>query len=205
MGRSIPTVLFVDDEQPVLDVLRRSLSDRPYRVLAATSAKDAFDLLAAEEVDVIVVDHDMPEMTGLGVLQRVRLEHPNVVRMMLTGHAALNLAKKAINDAEVFRFLEKPVMRDELWRALGDAMSSKERGVGGHSREPAVTDERLASLSPRERQVVRLVAGGLRVGQVADRLSISPHTVRNHLKSAFGKLDVHSQEELVEMFGRVRW
>lgn len=72
--------------------------------------------------------------------------------------------------------------------------------AGQASRLPATLEPLVAELSPRERQVLRLLLTGHRVASVARTLSVSPYTVRNHLRALFRKLRVHSQEQLVEIF-----
>jgi DNA-binding NtrC family response regulator len=71
-------------------------------------------MLLAGPVDIVVSDHQMPEMTGLEFLSLVRDRHPHVVRIMLTGHADVRMALQAINDGELYRFLEKPCSPTEL-------------------------------------------------------------------------------------------
>ena len=108
------TILLVDDEPSVLDGLARSLRRPDYRVRTATSPTLALEHLQAEQVDVIVSDHLMPGMTGLEFLKLVRDRFPDTVRIMLTGHADLDTAVRAINEGEIYRFLSKPCAPVEL-------------------------------------------------------------------------------------------
>ena len=85
------TVLIVDDEAEVLDSLRRILRDQDYRILSTTSPLEALSIIEGGSIDVLISDIDMPEMTGIELVARVRQLYPDVVRMLLTGGASLCL------------------------------------------------------------------------------------------------------------------
>jgi len=102
------TVLFVDDEPPALRAIERAMGRTSFQVLTAGTPSDALKLMGEKRVDVLVSDIDMPEMSGLDLAQVTRRDHPNVVRMLLTGHATMEKALHAINEGEVARFFTKP-------------------------------------------------------------------------------------------------
>ena len=108
------TILLVDDEPAVVDGLARSLRRPGYRIRTATSPAMALELLQADPADVIITDHMMPGMSGLEFLKLVRDRHPDTVRIMLTGHADVDTAMRAINEGEIYRFLSKPCSPVEL-------------------------------------------------------------------------------------------
>jgi DNA-binding NarL/FixJ family response regulator len=185
--------LVVDDEDLVREALARSLAD-DYRVLTAASADEALAVMDEDpSVDVIITDEVMPGAPGTELLRVVAAEYPEVVRIMLTGHASLDSALRAINEGRVFRYVVKPWSHAELIAVLQEAINLR----WGLPADPA-----LEELSLREREVLVMVARGVRVRDVADALQLSQHTVRNHLKALFRKLGAHSQAELVLRFGR---
>lgn len=102
------TVLFVDDEPHVVAGLRDALRKQPFTILTATSGAEALQTLVDTHVDVVVSDEQMPQMTGAEFLGIVRRKYPYTVRIVLTGHASLDAAIRAINEGEVYRFLTKP-------------------------------------------------------------------------------------------------
>lgn len=108
------TILLVDDEASVRAGLSRALHDPAYRILEAASPADALLLMAQEPVDVVLTDHLMPGMTGLEFLKVVRERFPDTNRIMLTGHADMDVAVKAIQEGEIYRFLSKPCDQTEL-------------------------------------------------------------------------------------------
>lgn len=108
------TVLVVDDDDMVRSALVRTLSSAGYQVKDASSGKQALELLKSWPADVVLSDHLMPEMTGLELLKRVRDRHPDCLRIIVTGHAEMNVAIDAINHGEVYRFIPKPWDNTEL-------------------------------------------------------------------------------------------
>jgi response regulator RpfG family c-di-GMP phosphodiesterase len=115
-------VLCVDDEPNVLEGLSRILH-RKCIILTATSGAEALKVLAEHEhVDVIVTDMRMPEMNGATLLAECRKHHPETVRLLLTGHADLESAIKAVNEGAVFRFLTKPCPPPQFLEAVQSAV-----------------------------------------------------------------------------------
>jgi DNA-binding NarL/FixJ family response regulator len=222
-----PRILFVDDEPLILEGLRDLLRPRRYRLSFAKSGEEALETLRREGADVVVTDERMPGLQGSALCAVVAREFPRTPRLILTGHATVQGAVLAINEGRVAGFLCKPVKAAELERAVEQALRTRELELAldrfvsvasevarSGSPEPgearaeqrplvpslavgAFAAEAMRRLSPREREVFDLLAEGYRVGQVAKLLFRSHHTVRNHLKAIFEKLDVRSQEELV--------
>jgi two-component system probable response regulator PhcQ len=107
-------ILVVDDEVNICNALRRSLRKEGYEILTANEPAQGLEILKTEKVDLVLSDHMMPNMTGLEFLTLVRDRHPDTVRILLTGHADMDTAIKAINDGQVYRFLTKPWDDTEL-------------------------------------------------------------------------------------------
>ncbi len=114
-------LLCVDDEPKVVHALERHLRDR-YEVFSATSGADGIDCLAQhKDLAIVISDMRMPEMDGAVFLRHVQSLRPNAVRILLTGHADIQSAIKAINQGQVFRFLTKPCPPDELLAVMAEA------------------------------------------------------------------------------------
>ncbi len=119
-------VLFVDDEPHVTEGLKRVLRKEPYDFLSASSAKEALVILKREGVDVVVSDEKMPGMSGAELLTVVRREYPDTIRIILTGHASLDAAIRAINDGGIYRFLTKPCNEADLAVTIRQALQQKD-------------------------------------------------------------------------------
>ncbi len=109
-----PSLLLVDDEENILRALMRLLRRDGYRVLTATSAKDAFDLLAIHPVQVVLSDQRMSGMSGTEFLLQVKQMYPATVRMVLSGYTDLATVTDAVNRGSIYKFLTKPWNDDDL-------------------------------------------------------------------------------------------
>jgi DNA-binding NtrC family response regulator len=116
------TVLLVDDDENLLHGLTRALRRQPYRIFTARSGNEAQWVLKTQPVDVIVCDEQMPGMSGSDLLGWAAAQFPDVVRIVLTGHASVDVAIKAINDGAVYRFFTKPCNEFELAIAIREAI-----------------------------------------------------------------------------------
>lgn len=130
----LPGLLLVDDEPNVLNALRRLLRREGYRILTAENAAQAFGLLAANPVQVIVSDQRMPEMTGSEFLARVKMMYPSTVRIVLSGYSEFNAVTDSINRGAIYRFLSKPWRDEDLKQAIREAFRHfRERSGAGAS------------------------------------------------------------------------
>ena len=115
-------IMFVDDEANVLSALTRSLIDDPFDIITASSGIEALQLLEGNSVKVVVSDERMVGMQGSELLSEVKLRSPNTVRILLTGHATLDAAMRAVNEGEIYRFFLKPWDDMQLRFALMSAV-----------------------------------------------------------------------------------
>lgn len=102
------TILIVDDQEEIRGLLGTALSRQGYRTLSAPSAEAGLNVLEAHPIDVVISDERMPGMPGSEFLAVVRKKYPDTIRIILTGHASLETAIRAINEGEIYRFFTKP-------------------------------------------------------------------------------------------------
>ena len=117
-------VLIVDDERSVLNAIQRTLRKEPYTLLTAESAAEGLKILDARDLNLVVSDYNMPEMNGLEFLRMIRTRHPHILTIMLTGQAELQIAVQAINEAGVYKFIQKPWNNEDLRITLRRALES---------------------------------------------------------------------------------
>lgn len=115
-----PRILFVDDEERILNALR-SIFRRDYHVFTAVNGPEAMEFVTRFKPQVVVSDQRMREMTGIELLRQVREISPNTVRILLTGYSDLAAVVGSINDGEVFRYISKPWDNDDIQRIVAEA------------------------------------------------------------------------------------
>ncbi|MGE0042038.1 MAG: DNA-binding response regulator [Vicinamibacterales bacterium] len=221
-------ILIVEDEAIVARDVRRMLAAAGHGIGAvASSAHEAVEWLAGNTPDLALVDIALPEgrMAGLDLARRLRDREIRFV--FVTAHvdgetlttaralAPVGYVVKPFTEAQLTAALElalhQPAPKAE---ELGRAISKIEERLGhltsmlasaglpvtatGPDRDAMSRMESLRHLSTREREVLALLLANRRVPHIAERLFISQHTVRTHLKAIFRKLGVHSQAELIE-------
>jgi len=115
------TLLIVDDEPGIRAALTRMLRPDGYRILHASGGQAALDMLAVNQVQVIICDQRMPGMTGTEFLGTAAELYPNIVRMILSGFTDLNIVTDAVNRGAAFKFLTKPWDDNQLREHVRDA------------------------------------------------------------------------------------
>ncbi|MEM6803720.1 MAG: adenylate/guanylate cyclase domain-containing protein [Bacteroidota bacterium] len=107
------SILFVDDEEHNLFAFKAAFR-REYDINTARNGKEAIDFLRSQEVQLVITDQRMPEMTGVELLDRIRKEFPEPIRMILTGYSDVEAVINAINAGGVYRYITKPWDKDEV-------------------------------------------------------------------------------------------
>jgi type II secretory ATPase GspE/PulE/Tfp pilus assembly ATPase PilB-like protein/DNA-binding NarL/FixJ family response regulator len=107
-------VLFVDDEPNVLRAMQRIFRQEHYQLVTAASGQEALALLEQEAVHVVISDYRMPGMNGVDLLRHIKAQHPQTIRIMLTGNADVHAIMGAVNEGAVYKFITKPWNDDDL-------------------------------------------------------------------------------------------
>ena len=116
------SVLVLDDDQIVLMAMKETLQRESYKVSSFLKPREALEAMSREKFAVIISDHRMPEMTGLEFLDKCKEIQPNASRILITGVLTLNTVVEAVNRGEIFRFLAKPWIREELLATVENAL-----------------------------------------------------------------------------------
>ena len=118
---TLTPILIVDDEPIVLAALKETLEREHYHVVTSVSPTKALELVARQEFSVIISDQRMPEMTGLDFLTECKKHRPHASRILITAVLSLPTIIDAINKGEIFRFIAKPWLREELTATIRNA------------------------------------------------------------------------------------
>ena len=108
------TILVVDDEDHIIRTITKTLILDGHNVLSSQSGEEGLSLLAQNIIDLVISDLEMPGMNGLEFLQKVRIDYPHILTILLTGHGNLETALQAINEAGVYKFILKPWNTNDL-------------------------------------------------------------------------------------------
>lgn len=189
-----------DDHPAIIDAVTRFLRDEDDVDLVGRAAdgNQALRLIEERAPDVAVVDIRMPGVTGIEVARRLCAGGSKTAVILYTGYPERSLLLDAL-DAGARGFLLKEAPLTDLMRAITIVCG------GGTYVDPALAGllagpqaaDRLPTLTKREREVLRLLADGMRNEQVAVQLSISPLTVRTHVKKAMAKLEADTRTQAV--------
>ena len=125
-----PALLVLDDDPHMLDLLDLLLSNEGYRVHATTDPERAFEILACEDVALLLCDQRMPAISGVEFLGRVRRMYPQVTRIMLSACDDAESTRQAINMGAVYKFIEKPVAPETLLPLVAEAYQLYHAGRG---------------------------------------------------------------------------
>ena len=195
-------VVVADDHRVVREGIRYMLSDASGVdvVGEAETGEELLALVASEPVDVVLLDVRMPGMSGFDVLERLAEDAPQVRVLMLSMHDQPAYVRRAI-ELGAAGYVLKNAGRDELLTALQVAADGGTY-LPAELMEPlvaAMTGRARSSgkLSPREHQVLQLIANGYENKQIATELELSEATVKTYLRGVFERLDVSSRAEAV--------
>jgi DNA-binding NarL/FixJ family response regulator len=118
-------VLLVDDEPEVISAIKEALFHEPYEIVGVGDPVEALRILTTRPFDVVVADEKMPNMGGAEFLAAVRRDFPATVRIILTGHASVGSAVRAINEGAVYRYLLKPFPASALGEIIRQGLSDQ--------------------------------------------------------------------------------
>ena len=109
-----PLLVIIDDEQDILKAIKRSLMRVDVNIEAFTSPRLALEFLKANEPDIVISDHGMPDITGLELLKQVKILCPNCKRVMLSAYQEFDLVLAGFNEGIIDKFISKPWKNAEL-------------------------------------------------------------------------------------------
>lgn len=202
-------LLLVDDHEVVRTGLRMLLEHQPDMEIvgeASTGAK-ALIMAAQQHPDVIVMDITLPDITGIEATRLIKQSQPGSAIVALTIHEDEQYFFEMLQ-AGASGYVPKRAAPEDLITAIRSAYNGEiylypslakalvSDFISRSHTEPE--DTTLDELTPREAEVLELLAGGLTNDEIADQLVISPHTVARHRENLMRKLGLHSKSELVK-------
>ena len=200
--RPTSTVFVVDNDISVRESLESLISCEGWQPEVFASAEEFLSYPRALVPSCLVLDMHLPGIHGLDLQKRIKAERPDMPIIFITGHGDVPSTVQAMK-AGAFEFLVKPFRDDVLLSAIRNALDHS-RIVLGRQAELGGLQDRYASLTPREREVMALVVSGLLNKQAGWELGISEITVKTHRGNMMQKMRAGSLAELVRMAARLR-
>lgn len=196
-GEISPLVLIIDDDELVRRAMDLLLRSTGLRTALFASAQELLEADLPDDVGCIVMDVRLPRMSGLEFQSRLRDKGDERPIIFITGHGDVPMTVRAMK-AGAIDFLEKPFRDQDMLDAIDTALV-KDREMREAKASLSGIKARLATLTPREKQVMQLVTSGLLTKQAAGELGLSEITVKLHRASLMKKMQARTVAQLVRM------
>ncbi len=190
-------VYVVDDDESVRDSLAFMLEEHDFSVTTFADGQAFLDTVDIHQSGCVILDSRMPNLRGQQVHQILNQANSPISVIYLTGHGDVPMAVDALQAGAV-NFFQKPVKGDELAQAIlqGQVLSAA-------SLDTAAAKSAYASLTPREKDILRLIIEGKRNIRIADELCIAMRTVEVHRASLMKKFSAKTVAELAYIYGKL--
>lgn len=210
------TILILDDHPMFREGLKAIIEgDTGFEVIGeASNAREGFRMARKINPDLILMDISLPDQSGIQLTHEIRESLPNVQVMIVSMHSKLDYIAGAFQ-AGASGYMVKESASEKLLNGL-ESISKGEYFLDSFifpqlvdilktfsNKETEVVDEVYNTLSEREQEVMVMLAEGLPINVIAERLFISPKTVKNHRASIMNKLDIHSAYELMHYAAKI--
>lgn len=181
-------ILVVDDSVSLLKAVSRNLRKQDFFTETAENADDALEILSQTHIQLIISDHNMPGMTGLELLSKVKELYPRIIRILLTGQTDLTVAIEAINSGDVFRYIAKPVDSDELATIIHQCLDyyQMRETIDTLTQDAHKKNKELAKLNKELAKNNEFLSSSIRLtDQLLDRLPVAVILVQSNLSLFF--------------------
>lgn len=183
-------VLIADDDSDLLNFLVDIVKNAGFRVNAATSGQQAVELFWEEQADVVLLDFNMPDITGIQALAEIKEMRPSVPVFIMSGKGDIPIAVSAIKQGAC-DFIIKPMDFNALIATLKNAMPAASEDTEAYDKNEPET------LTERQKDILALTSAGHNSRTIANLLNISYRTVETHRERAMKKLNLRNRSEMI--------
>jgi DNA-binding NarL/FixJ family response regulator len=193
------TVVLCDDHEIVREAIKARMADsKGVEIVGeAEDGDEVVDRVSELKPDVAIIDIELPGTDGIEATRKILEARPETKVIVFTAHAQPDLLSLAMR-AGASGYVLKSAPSNDIAKAV-EAVAAGDTFVGADLKKGAGELQKLLDLTPRERQVLELLAEGLRVKAIAEKLTLSPATVHTHVRNAIAKLEVDTRTEAVAL------
>jgi DNA-binding NarL/FixJ family response regulator len=192
-------VVLCDDHEIVREAIKARMSDVSGVEIVGEAAdgEELVEQVSELEPDVVIVDVELPGMDGIEATKEILKARPASRVIIFTAHNQPDLLTLALR-AGASGYVLKSAPSEDIARAI-EVVAGGGTFVGTELGRGPGEVEKLLELTPREREILELLAEGLRVKDIAERLSLSPATVHTHVRNAIARMEVDTRTEAVAL------
>ncbi len=192
-------VVLCDDHEIVREAIKARMADsKGVNIVGeAADADEVVKRVTELEPDVAIIDIELPGTDGIEATKEILEARPETKVIVFTAHAQPDLLELAMR-AGASGYVLKSAPPDDIAKAV-KAVAAGDTFIAADLKKGTGDLEKLLDLTPRERQVLELLAEGLRVKEIAERLTLSPATVHTHVRNAIAKMEVDTRTEAVAL------
>jgi len=207
-------ILIADDHYLIAKLIRMMLiaSNDRFKVTIVGNSNDVFDFLINQNLDILLLDIDMPDIDGIQVLKRLKISNPEIKILMVSNHTETWIIKRALKFG-ANGYISKYADSDEIIKGINSILEneiflcktalkclySAESNTTNHS-ELLETKNKIGCLSKREFEILKLVVEEYSSKEISELLFISSRTVETHRKNILSKLGVKNSLGLIRLF-----
>jgi FixJ family two-component response regulator len=195
--KSEPTVFLVDDDQAVRDALELLLETAAFTTESYPTAESFLDSCDPDRPGCLVLDIRMPGMSGIRLQEALAAKSITLPIIFLTGHGTVPMSAQAFRSGAI-DFMEKPFDESMLLERIHEAIRLDRSNRSALARQTD-SEARLATLTPREREIMWLIVAGSSNKEIATELELSHRTVETHRGRIMEKTGTRSLAELIEL------
>ncbi|MGZ5309425.1 MAG: response regulator [Solirubrobacterales bacterium] len=191
--------MLCDDHEIVREAIKARMANESGVEIVGEAADgdECIERVLELQPDVGIIDIELPGIDGIEVTRKILEARPETKVIVFTAHAQPDLLSLAMR-AGASGYVLKSAPPEDIARAV-ETVAGGDTFVGTDLKTGAGELQKLLDLTPRERQVLELLAEGLRVKEIAERLTLSPATVHTHVRNAIAKLEVDTRTEAVAL------